>query len=1225
LGNLAYWFWLDQIMSTQKKVQLSPKENLMNDPKVKRSLQGILAVLIAALLLAACSPGASENTSLNEPLIVWLILPVQFMEQEEEIGKFFDEWVDDFLIIHPEVTIIHSILPHDELLEKFKTDAQLGLGPDLMIGPSMWVPELAEMGLIQDLSGRDEIDTSIYFSTAVRTLRYKPEAGREEGLYGLPMTLGTYVLYYNKDLVNDLPPTTLPALLGQAAEGKKVALDTSFLGAFWGIQAFGGQLIDQEGRVVLDQGGFANWLGWLKAAQHNPNIILNNNPETLLNLFLAGKVAYWVGDSSLLMLLRRTLGEDVVGVASLPAGPNNNPAGPFLYTAATMFNAASSPAQTERALKLARFLTNVEQQTTMVLQSKFAPANQRARIDPRVAPAVAAVATQTKTAVPLLNIPQLFDVLAYGDDVYVRALAGDLGLNEAAAELTERVNARYGFETGELATTVSCDFEGTIEIWHSWSKPEAAVLARMADNFTQLCPTTSILLTSTSSQAELYTHYRNAVTQDQGPDLLSLDTRWVVLLAADGLLHDLTDSIEPAFLQRYVPGAQETMRYKGRLYGLPVSMEPMALYYNTDLVTDPARDLADLLNQAAPERQVVLPIDFLHAYWGVPAFGGRIMDAEYRVVLDEGGFAEWLNWLQAAQDRPGMVLTTDLQEAIGLFVQGKAAYLAGYKELLNLLQMELGAEKVGVVPLPAGPKGESGPYLGVEALLLNPASAAAQRAQALGFAKYVASLESQTLLMEQANRVPANVNVDTTAYPAIGGFLDQAGTSFVPANEMVHYMFTVLEWGDDLYAEVLLAGQDPVEAANNFSDFVNLANGFTQPPVKAATAACAAAQTAHLLLWHSWSKVETTALEQIIVNFTDECPGVQVEIEFVPAADLLNQLAAADRADAAPDFFLAPHELTGPLREAGLIKEITPLVDQADLAHYLTKSTKALRNNEELYGLPQSLEVMALYYNTALVNAPDRSGWQLPSRSALYYNIELINSPAGTLDELLTAASPTTPVAVDTSFYGAFWGVPAFGGQLLEDEDGLTLDQAGFEAWLTWLQAAQDRPGVLFGANQAELQDLFVAGEAAYMVAGPDVLNSLQAAMGAENVGVALLPSGPAGEACPFLRVEAFLFSAGASEKQTKLALTFARFATSETSQTLLRKEANLVPTNKLAVEKTDDPAISSFLKQALRTGVILPHALNADMLEAGDRVYRQVLAGTLAPEEAVNELSRYQ
>ncbi len=147
----------------------------------KRFCITLAALLTAALLLAACNPGSSEDASLKEPIIVWNVLPAQLMEEEME--KIFAEFVDDFLVIHPEVTIIYSTIPIDELLEKFKADAQLGLGPDLLFGSSTWVPELTDLDLLQDLSGRDDIDTSIYLSIALRTLRYRPQDGREEGFY----------------------------------------------------------------------------------------------------------------------------------------------------------------------------------------------------------------------------------------------------------------------------------------------------------------------------------------------------------------------------------------------------------------------------------------------------------------------------------------------------------------------------------------------------------------------------------------------------------------------------------------------------------------------------------------------------------------------------------------------------------------------------------------------------------------------------------------------------------------------------------------------------------------------------------------------------------------------------------------------------------------------------------------------------------------------------------
>jgi maltose-binding protein MalE len=772
----------------------------------------IFALFVVILALVACNSSASENTELRGPILVW---HPQIEGQEEVL----DELLARFTAIYPEVAVVRKAYSEEELKRTFEVEAELGMGPTLLIGSSLWVPDYAEKGLIQNLSSRDDVDASTYLSTAIRTLRYTPNQSSETGLYGLPFSLQTFVLFYNKNLV-DTPPSTLSALLDQAADGKKVALDTRFSAAFWGIQAFGGQLLDEEGQVVLNRGGFANWLSWLKNAQTEPNIILNNNEEVLFNLFQTGEVAYYIGLSSRLPVLQGTLGKDVVGVAPLPAGPNSNPAGPFMITQAFMFNSASSPAQLQRTLRLAQFLTNVEQQTTLALQGGLVPANPEVRVDPRVSPAVASIVAQTKTAVPALNIPQVFDVVDYGDDIYVKALAGEISLNEAATELSRRVNSENGFETIEATSNISCGAGGTLQVWHSWSESEAIALQQIARTFMDLCPIVSIEL-SGSDREELFDRYRKAAILSQGPDLLIIDNQFVSSLAAAGLVSDLTNDVGSEFLQRYVPGAQETMRYKGKLYGLPVSMESMALYYNADLVTDPARDLTDLLNQATPERQVILQIDFYRAYWGVPAFGGRMFDTEDRVALNRGGFAEWLSWLRAAQDQPGIVLTNDREDALTLFAQGKAAYLAGEKWMLNPLQAHLGPNKIGVVPLPAGPKGESGPFLVVMGALLKQTSGSQERELALEFAKYLTSLESQRLLMERANLVPANVTVNTTAYPAIGGFLEQARTAFVPPNDQAEQVLTMMEQGQKIYADVLEGDQAPSEAVNDFVRSIN--------------------------------------------------------------------------------------------------------------------------------------------------------------------------------------------------------------------------------------------------------------------------------------------------------------------------------------------------------------------------------------------------------------------
>ena len=45
------------------------------------------------------------------------------------------------------------------------------------------------------------------------------------------------------------------------------------------VQAFGGRLFGEEYRVILDRGGFANWLAWLKDARDTPGMILDSNRE----------------------------------------------------------------------------------------------------------------------------------------------------------------------------------------------------------------------------------------------------------------------------------------------------------------------------------------------------------------------------------------------------------------------------------------------------------------------------------------------------------------------------------------------------------------------------------------------------------------------------------------------------------------------------------------------------------------------------------------------------------------------------------------------------------------------------------------------------------------------------------------------------------------------------------------------------------------------------------
>ena len=1251
----------------------------------------LIMLLLAASLLTACGDRTEGNDEQSGRILLW---HAWSGPEEEALNSLLAKFSD----IYPEITVISARYTLDELKAEYMGKVVQGLGPDLLIGAQEWTPELVEAGLIRALN-EAQVDTSIYLTSALNTVRYDDRVHGAQ-LYGLPLSVKTSALYYNRKLVS-APPETLQALLEEAAAGKKVALNTNFSAAVWGIQAFGGQLLDEEGRIVLNQGGLANWLSWLLEAQNVPNIILSSDADVLDELFAKGEAAYYVANSSELLRLQELLGEDVIGVAPLPAGPNYA-AGPFLESEPIFFSTASSPRQALHALRLAEFLTNLEQQRKLAQLAGRVPANPHARIDRRVASAVAGFVEQSKTAVPLLLLPQMADAITLGEEAYVQALEGLKTPVEVAAALTQEVNDKYGIDTRELVETVDCQAGvGRVNIWHAWPQAESDALTQLGALFQERCPGTWITLTALPA-AELVASYEEAVRSGEGPDLLLVSSEFSTQLASAELVADLSELVAPGFLQRYIPSVPDTLRYQSDLYGLPVTLDTLALYYNASMVTEPPVDLGDLLGQSRPDRQVALPYaPYAKAHWGLSAFGGRLFDADGNLILNNQGFAEWLGWLKMAQEYPGVVFTHEPGAAEALFASGQAAFFAGERSALNRLQAALGKENVRVAPLPNGPEGSSGPILEVDGFMLSPLTDQNRAALAIEFAKYIASAESQTLLMAQANLVPANIHVASIDdHPAIAGFLDQAHTAVILPNRQE--TTTILGLGSTVYENVLENGADPLAVLDDFAMFVAEVHGVASGENVAAICD----DQGNLLVWHSAQGAEANVLAQIVADFARECPDIKVDLAYVAADDLTDQLAAnatvanADDADqptaptdtdepvqdivsdttGAPDIFLAPHDLVAPLSEERLIRPITPWVAGATLIPYQPHAVRALRYEDALYGLPFKMETMALYYNKELVEAATRvaetaaaelaaadtpgaetaaadtksvgTGVVSPTASISDTVAENTLSSDSTVSESITslydlfaAATPATPLALDTSFEGAFWGALAFGRNVFEESGSdaeataLRLEQTGLVGWLAWLQATHNRAGIVMSQDQQKLREIFAAGNAAYLVAPTSALPSLRLELDTvdanaansdagdaeqSKVGVMLLPEGPAGQSTPFFKVSGFLFSAAASETQTRLALKFAEFASAGDSQAMLMRETQLIPANALAQTVVDDVAIDTFITQTETALLLPPRPENQVLFEGGNALYANVLEHERDPSAAMLDFTTY-
>lgn len=395
----------------------------------------VAALLAATLVLAGCRTERPED-ELKGRLTLWHA----WTEAEAAV---LDEALAEYQELHPEVRVISIALPQDQILEEFIDAGNDGLGPGLLIGEDSWIGELVNLGLLQPLF-------PIEAENALFTSRNRALTEFEGNVYGVPLFLAPRALYYNKDLVAE-PPDNLEALLQHAREGKRLAFVPRFEEAYWGIQAFGGGLFDNQDRFTLAQSGFAEWLAWLAEAQRAPGVILNVDDASLLELFASEQIVYYVAGPEKQAQITALMDENdpfEYGVVPLPNGPNG-PAGPLLPAETLLLYAFASDRQTQIATSLAYFLVNQQQSIRFMREMDRVPANPAVSVDRRVYPNASGFARQAQSAVVIPNEVLTNPLIAAGNRAYISVLSGLLTPDEAIC--------RFGLEVAEFQEYTAAD------------------------------------------------------------------------------------------------------------------------------------------------------------------------------------------------------------------------------------------------------------------------------------------------------------------------------------------------------------------------------------------------------------------------------------------------------------------------------------------------------------------------------------------------------------------------------------------------------------------------------------------------------------------------------------------------------------------------------------------------------------------------------------------------
>ena len=104
-------------------------------------LKHLITSLLMLLALSSCQLFRQGDDELSGRVVLW------HGWTPEEMA-ILEEALDEFREIHPQVTVASLALPRGDLLEQYKQSADDGLAPDLLLGSSDWVRELADSGRI---------------------------------------------------------------------------------------------------------------------------------------------------------------------------------------------------------------------------------------------------------------------------------------------------------------------------------------------------------------------------------------------------------------------------------------------------------------------------------------------------------------------------------------------------------------------------------------------------------------------------------------------------------------------------------------------------------------------------------------------------------------------------------------------------------------------------------------------------------------------------------------------------------------------------------------------------------------------------------------------------------------------------------------------------------------------------------------------------------------------
>ncbi len=360
-----------------------------------------------------------------------------------------------------------------------------------------------------------------------------------------------------------------------------------------------------------------------------------------------------------------------------------------------------------------------------------------------------------------------------------------------------------------------------LTIWHGYHAggTEEATINKIVADYQTANPNVKLTVLEVPFD-QLFNKYETDTAAGGGPDMYTAPNDNLGKEVRSGVIAPIDDLVKGK-LDGYTQAGVAGVTIDGKIYAVPGIAKAVGLYYNKSTVATPPATTADLLALVKSGKKLGLVGDggapyFLWGFWS--GFGGSIMDDTGKCVADQGGIADAYQYFKDLADAGATFYNAegDMDTA---FRQGNIDMAIVGPWVLGDFEKDLG-DKLGVAPLPAGPKGPSKPMMGIDGWYINPNSK--NKEAAVAFALFAFSKDGLTLYADNAGDPAARSDV-AAKDPLVKAFADVAAGGFPrpQVKEFDNY------WGafGDAVTAVVSGKAAPADAVKTACATMNKANG----------------------------------------------------------------------------------------------------------------------------------------------------------------------------------------------------------------------------------------------------------------------------------------------------------------------------------------------------------------------------------------------------------------